>query len=151
MPVFQTTNQLLNYLKLQVTASLKETGEYVESEIKEQIEHDVYSFTPSQYERTGDLKNSVVSGEPINTGNTTSVSVGHDINLIHNHVSQADGMDVSPYIPYYVNEGAGPLFGEGFWTQTRTYIDHTIASLRNTGLHVALLRKSLQNKGIVTK
>ncbi len=37
MPVFQTTDQLLNYLKLQVTASLKETGEYVESEVKNKL------------------------------------------------------------------------------------------------------------------
>jgi len=141
----------LNYLKLQVATSLKETGEYVESEVKEQIDQDVYSYTPSQYDRTGDLKNSVVSREPINTDNTVSVLVEHDTNLIYNHISQADGMDVSPYIPYYVNEGAGPLFGDGFWTQKRAYIDHTLNKLRSTGSHVEMLRRSLKNKGIFTK
>ena len=151
MPVFQTTNQLLSYLKLQLAASLKETGEYVEAEVKKQIDQDVYSYTPSRYERSGDLKNSVVSSEPINTGNTVSVSIEHDTNLIHNHISQADGMDVSPYIPYYVNEGAGPLFGDGFWTQKRNYLEHTIISLRSKGSHVEVLRRSLKNKGIVTK
>lgn len=148
MPVFRTTNQLLSYLKLQVAASLKETGEYLESKVKEQIDHDVYSFTPTQYKRTGDLKDSVVSTTPINAGNTVSVSVEHNTNLIHNHISQVDGMDVSPYIPYYVNEGAGSLFGEGFWTQRRTYIDDVITSLRSTGSHVEVLRRSLKNKGI---
>ena len=151
MPVFNNTNELLNYLKLQIAASLKETGEYVENKVKEQIDQDVYSYTPSRYQRTGDLKESVVSREPINTGDTVSVSVEHDTNLIHNHVSQADGMDVSPYIPYYVNEGAGPLFGEGFWTQKRNYIDHAINSLRSTGSHVEVLKRSLKNKGIITK
>jgi len=151
MPVFNNTNELLKYLQLQIAASLKETGEYVENKVKEQIDQDVYSYTPSRYQRTGDLKESVVCREPINTGNKTSIVIEHDTHLINDHVSQADGMDVSPYIPYYVNEGAGPLFGEGFWTQKRQYIDHAISDLRSTGSHVEVLRRSLKNKGIVTK
>ncbi len=96
----------------------------------------MYSYTPSYYERTGDLKNSVVSREPISTGNTISVSVEHDKNLIHDHISESTGADVSAYIPYYVNEGAGSLFGEGFWTQKRDYMDHARDTLLSTGSHV---------------
>ena len=151
MPIFTNTTQLLNYFKLQLTASLKETGEYVESKVKEQIDQDVYSYTPSQYDRTGDLKSSVINREPINTGDTVSVSVEHDTSLIYYHISQVDGMDVSPYIPYYVNDGAGPLFGEGFWTQKRDYINHARDSLRSTGSHIEVLRRSLKSKGINTQ
>lgn len=149
MPQFSNLNDLVKYLKTQAKEAMAVTGEYIKDAIKEEIDQDVYSFTPSMYKRSFDLRESVVSEQPTETGNEISVLIHHDPSLMHDHYSAVTGEDLSAMIPYYVDEGkAGHIYGEGFWTEKRDYMGNAMNKLESSKSYLKVIKDSLKLKGV---
>jgi hypothetical protein len=157
MPQFNNLNELNTWLSQQIAQSMNDVGEMVVEKVKEHIESDVYSFDPKVYQRTNELKESIVHSTPIVNGDTVEVSIYPDAQLIHpsppnQHQSVISGDDYSPYVAITVEEGtSGKLFGEGYWTEPRPFMENTVAELEGSGLFADALKISLNKKGINTR
>lgn len=153
----KSLSELFAKLNQQIAISMNEVGEAVVEKVKEHIDTDVYSFDPSVYQRTNELKESIVQSQPVVNGNTVQILIYPDSSLIHpsspnQHQSVITGDDYSPYIAITVEEGtSGKLFGEGYWTEPRPFMENTVVELEGSGLFKDALRISLNKKGINVK
>lgn len=146
----------------QVLSKLKNnTGNIVEKDVapvlvdvvKKRIDDDVYSYDPIEYERTNELKESVINTNAEINGNNISVQIKHDTNLINSyspnqHMSAINGEDSSDIIPYIVHEGkSGKIFGEGVWTEPRPYMDNAREEIESSKMHTKIIKDKLKNIG----
>ena len=157
MPEFRSIADLNRYLIKVLKDSMEDVGRAVEHKVREKIEEEVYQnpTTPSMYERTGELKNSLIHTQPKQIGNEIVTEIKHDDNLIghyepNQHMSVVDGRDMSvESLAEIVNFGkAGHIFGTGYWTEPRPYIEDARQEVIDENLHYNTLKKSLQSKGL---
>ena len=157
MPDFRNLNELSEYMKKKVLpTAIKKVGNTVKDKLKDRIDKDVYSFSPSQYERTYQLRESVVVKSSEIKKDEITVEIGHDYDLINaippnKHVSVADQSDVSYWTGYWINFGqVGGIFGQGFWTKPRPYMDNTKKEIKKENTLKKELKKNLKKMNINT-
>ena len=115
--------------------ALKGTGEKTVDVAKDRMDKDVYAMSkgePAVYERTYQLRESLVSDDFKASGNTAEITIKHDTSQIHStapnqHYSVVDGSSSVDYIANIVNNGeSGLIFGSsGYWVKPRPYMDNT--------------------------
>jgi hypothetical protein len=154
---FKNLSDLNKYLMNKIAKSMYEVGEHAEQTVKEQIDIDVYSYQPSEYERTFELRDSVIHTEPEIINDLVSVEVKHDTDLIHpnkekyQHYSAGkwEPKEYNRYVAQTVHDGtSGHLFGEGFWTEPRPYMDHAKDKIKNSKLYINILKDNLRKQGL---
>lgn len=156
MPQFKNLTQLDVYLKKLIKNSMEDVGKVVENKTREKIDEVVYQAnTPSQYERTRELQNSLIHTQPKQFDNETVVEVKHDDAMFgwyepNQHISVLSGDELPvEVLAEIVNDGkAGHIFGEGFWTKPRPYIEESLEEIKKDKLHIKAMKDSLKSKGI---
>lgn len=156
---FKNLNSLFKYLRYEFKDNLKENGKQMENIVRDYVERDVYSYTPTKYERTYELRDSIVTREPRIYKENVSVKVEHEPDMMSNEPDRFihgsyfwDLTDVRFLLPYIINEGlSGDLFGEGFWTNPRPYWTNAYNHIVSNNIFFEEFKKSLTNKGIKFK
>jgi hypothetical protein len=152
-------------LKQKIAKALGKTGKnVVERVAKEHVDSDVYqAYSPSVYEASFDLRESIHSGNADINGNSIEVTVTHNIDEIHSeapnrHYSVVDSYsprDVSDWIPYLVSEGkTANIWGSDSNTaylNPRPYMDNAKEELEQSKEHVDDLVKNLRAEGLNAK
>ncbi len=148
-------------LKQKIAKAMVKEGEFLKEKVQERIEEDVYkSYSPTYYERSGDLKRSVFSKTPKVKNNSIEVEVKHNTDEINSnspnqHYSVVDGYspsDVSDWIPYLVTQGkTHPLWGENVYTRPRDYFENTKKQLESSGEHIDKMVEYLRAEGLNAK
>ena len=157
MPTFKNLKQLEKYLQLVVKDSMEDVGREAEHKVRKKIDEMVYQnpTEPSDYERTRELKNSLVHTQPKQNGNEITVEIKHEDSLIgyyepNQHMSVVDGselpVDALAEIVHYGK--SGKIFGEGYWTKPRPYMETAKEEIIEEKLHVKALKNSLKKKGL---
>lgn len=159
MPSFSNLAQLEKYLQKVVRDSMEDVGVAVEDKVREKIEDEVYQnpTQTAQYKRTHELANSLTHSQPKQTGNEITVEVKHEDDLIghyapNQHMSVVDGSKLSvESLAEIVNYGlSGDIFGQGYWTESRSYFSDAEKEVLDSKLHVKAMKDSLHSKGIDT-
>ena len=113
--------------------------------VKRHVEDDVYSkYTPAEYKRTGDLKNSVQKEVEL-CGDNIEININHDDDQL-NYESLL-GQELDPQkVPWLIEEGKiHPLFGGGFsYLQARPYMSNAHGEIK--GLIEKILGKAIVNR-----
>lgn len=111
--------------------ALKGAGEKAVEVVKDRVDKDVYGTgSPTVYERTYQLRESLVADDFKSSGNTAEITIKHDTSQIHStapnqHYSVVDGSSSVESIAEIVHDGkSGRVFGEGYWTKPRPYMDN---------------------------
>ena len=162
MPVFDNLKQLEVYLLKAITDSMEDVGKAVEQKTREVIEREVYQNPTdsglAEYERTRELKNSLIHTTPKKNNNEVTTEIKHDeSNFGHyapnQHMSVVDGRELPiDALAEIVNFGkSGKIFGEGYWTKPRPYIEITKEEVEKEKLHVKAMKESLIKKGFDVK
>lgn len=160
MPNFKNLKELEDYMRKRVLpTAMEEVGEKIEDKLKTRITKDVYnSYTPEQYDRTYELRDSITSTEPVDISGTIYVEVKHDDSLIHavppnHHMSIVNNSDVSSFIGQWINYGDVPnIFNDRnyVWMNPRPYMDNTKEEIRKFKLLKKELKKSIRKLNIKT-
>lgn len=157
MPNFRNLKDLERYMKKILKDSMEDAGREIEHTLRDQIDEDVYnSYDPKEYERTRELKNSVMHTQPKEINGQIFVEIGHDYNQIYSNPEKYQhasvwGDDVSEYLPKWINDGTiGLAFGKGAWTEPRPYMDNTKEKIKDKGLFERELKVALEKRGIKT-
>lgn len=151
-------SQLLIELQKARDKALKGAGDKTSELVKKRIDEDVYDAgTPSEYIRTYELRESIRSSDVKSSGNTAEVEVKHDTSLIHSnptlnqHASAIDGSSSVDSIAEIVHDGkSGGLFGQGFWTQKRPYMDNAKEEMED-GKYKQFMMEELKKMGYKVK
>ena len=132
--------QLAKELQKARDKALKGAGEKGKELTKKRVDVDVYAMSkgePAVYERTFQLRESLVADDFKASGNTAEITIKHDTNQIHStapnqHYSVVDGSSSVESIAEIVNNGeSGKIFGEGYWTQKRSYMDNAREEMKD--------------------
>ena len=157
MQTFNNLKQLEKYLLKVVTDSMEDVGSVGEKVSREEMEEKVYNnpSQPAMYDRTRELQNSLIHTQPVKNGNEVTVEIRHEDDLIghyapNQHMSVIDGRELPvDALAEIVNYGkSGHIFGEGYWTEPRPYMDSARERIENEKLHVKAMKESLRNKGL---
>ncbi len=157
MPDFKDLKSLEAYLKKAIVDSMEDVGKSAEYHVREQIEEKVYQnpTTPQDYERTRELKNSLVHTYPKVNNNEIITEIKHETNLMGSYVPNQHMSVVydTPFIESLaeiVNYGkAGHIFGTGYWTEPRPYMDDAKKDLKG-GLVKKYMKNALNKRGLNT-
>lgn len=124
-------SELEKKLKQARSEALQAASETASDYTKDVVERVVYGAgSPTVYERTYDLKDSIREN-PVqgSTRTTATVVIDHDITQIstdltmYQHGSPQSG-SVADVIPEIVHGGlSGDMFGDGYWRRPRPYMD----------------------------
>lgn len=155
---FKSLKELAKYMNEKaLPKAMDGVGEKCKNIVKNRIDEDVYEkYTPVEYDRSYELRNSIISTEPTNNNGTITVEVKHDTNLINatppnQHMSVVDQSDVSSHLPKWINDGnIGHVFGQGEWTEPRPYRDNTIEQIKQNDIFKKELKKELSKQNIET-
>ena len=157
MPTFSSATAFSAYIKTVLRRGMKEVGKNVVKVVKRRIVIDVYGAgTPTKYQRTFQLRDSVTHTSPKREAEGISVQVYHDTSKIDSAPDQFihgsnywSPRDYSQYLPETVHYGrSGSLFGYGFWTEERPYMTNAIEEIRHRNIHVVTLKRSLRSQGV---
>jgi hypothetical protein len=160
MPEINSMSDLKKYLAKIVIDSMEDVGDVIENKLKDVIEQEVYHnpTNPEVYERTRELETSIIHTPPTQNRNEIITEVKHDDSLFghyapNQHVSVVDESELPVNaIAEIVNYGkAGHIFGTGYWTEPRPYMDTAKEEIIDEKLHVRALKNSLESKGIKTE
>ncbi|ATF13695.1 hypothetical protein A616_17405 [Brevibacillus brevis X23] len=136
---FRNLNELNRFLNNQVKQSLvKDVGVKVKQVMQEHVVDDVYdAYSPTQYERTGELAKEIDVKQCIN------------------------GVEITPtredngrYIPSIIESGQGYSWkGSEIYStqQKRPFVENTRREIVEKNIHVEELRKSLRMRGFEVK
>lgn len=164
MPNFSSIKDLEKYLQAKILESMKDVGAAAEATVKKHVDTDVYGKKkdPEEYIRTYELRDSVTFTAYEETTNHYEVMVYNDSEQIgsyapnqHYTVHHWEGsrytLDYSEYVAETVNDGtSGRLFGTGYWTIPRPFMDNARKEIKEKKLHVQALSNSLKRAGIET-
>lgn len=152
---FKSLAEIESYFNTNIAPKvMKKASEEPKQMLKDNVDKNVYNYTPSTYERTFELRDSIIATEPQNVNNKTTVEIKHDENKIHpyspnQHMSVITGEDISTYLPQWINDGTiGHIFGQGVWTEPRPYMDDTVRQMEQENTFENEVKKSLQKQGI---
>lgn len=139
--------ELQKVIEKAVKDSLKDLGEDIEDIVREEVHKHVYSsYSPVEYERTGDLGNSIES----KAVGKSQVEIKHDTSKI-SATSVKTGASVGAYLPEIVHDtGAPNIFNSKSypWMKSRPYMTKAVERLGRTNEHVSSMKKSLKAKGL---
>lgn len=152
---FANLDDLQKHLMKEISNAMRNevAGEAVEV-VKDRIRKDVESHEPALYERTGELRESVQGKEEQISKNVSRLKIDHDTSKIrpqgeNQHKSVVDGRPSNDVLPEIVHDGkSGHIFGEGFWTEPRPYMDNAKTEIETYNKHVNSLKKGLQRNGL---
>lgn len=161
-------SQLLIELQKVRDKALEGTGEKAKELVKDRIDKDVYDvYSPTDYIRTNDLRESVQPSKVKSNGNVAEVTIGHDINLIRStgnqHRSIADDSSSVDSIAEIVHNGkVGAIYQSGYWrdapwyddsdafANSRPYMDNAKEEMEN-GKYRDFMVEELEKQGIKVK
>lgn len=159
MASFTDLKSLLRHIEKDIKNGMREVGKEAKQITKKHVDDDVYDkYSPSVYDRTGQLKDSIESFEITGTEGEHGVIIQHDTSKItsskdptYNHYSRKPNghdPDVSDEYMEWVHDGrSGGAFGFGEWQKPRPYMDNARNEIKNTNVHVKTLKSSLTQKG----
>lgn len=162
MATVKTWKDLEKALKQVAKEALTESKEEMKDIVKENIQDLVYNqYDPTQYERTGQLKDSLVASDVEEKGNMFETSIHHDTDLIHansdlgQHASLIDGRSSIDTIAEIVHDGYAPnIFNDKvdyIWMYPRPYMYVSWKDIKYNGKYKVAMQRSLEKKGIKTK
>lgn len=149
-------SQLESVIRDAVKNSMEDLGKKGEEVAKENIEKVVYgAYSPVEYERTGQLKDSITSKETKNTGNSFEVEIYHDTSKItegypNQHMSVITEASSAHSIAEIVHDGKAPnIFNDKnyAWMSARPYMDTTKDEIIKNKLHIKTVKDSLKSQG----
>ncbi len=151
-------SQLLKELQKARDRALEGTGKKTEDVVKKRIDTDVYDVgDPKEYIRTFELRESIKSSNIKSSGDIAEVEIKHDTSLIHSnpslnqHASAIDGSSSVDSIAEIVHDGkSGKLFGQGFWTKKRPYMDNAKEEMED-GKYKQFMMEELKRMGYKVK
>jgi hypothetical protein len=128
----------------------------VEQAMKDMIDKDVYqAHTPNQYERTHQLRDSVIASKTESIRGGGRVKIYHDESKInyqplYQHGSPLSG-DISKWIPEIIAFNfSGELFGfDKWWHHRVNYYTDTLKLLKEKGMLSKWFKEGLKNRGII--
>ncbi|TPG68896.1 hypothetical protein EEL31_10385 [Brevibacillus laterosporus] len=133
MPKFKSIDELNKYLAKQISESLNEVGDATKNTMQKHVKTDVYdAYTPTQYDRTGQLRNDI---EVKVKGNTVSISP-----------IRRDG---DKYIPTIIETGHGYDWKNSNIYQSkqkRPFVQNTENEIVKNDLHIKTMKKSLKKR-----
>lgn len=127
-----TYSELLRELQKVKDKALIKAGEKAEELVKKQIQSEVYDIPAGTYERTYNLKDSMMAFPLEKKGNVSEVKVAHDwmnmsynVNKFQHGSNYWDPNDYRQYVAETVHYGlSGKLFGVGkHWHEPKPYMD----------------------------
>lgn len=131
-----------------MSASLVDVGDDAKEIVKKRIDSDVYGAgSPSEYIRTQAFRESQTCTVK-SVGNPAVVEIKSDGG--GGHYSVVDGSSVGNMDKIIHDGRAGRIFGSGFWTSSRPYMDNAKQELRS-GKFKALMVKALRSNGLRVK
>ena len=148
-------SQLLKELQKARDKALKGTGEKAVEVVKDRVDKDVYAMSkgePAVYERTYQLRDSLVADDFKADGNSAEITIKHDTNQIHStapnqHYSVVDGSSSVDSIAEIVHDGkSGLIFKNGYWTEPRPYMDNA-KEIMEKGKYKDFMKEELKNQG----
>lgn len=92
---FETTESLKNYILSKINIAIQETQERVYEIIHKFVKQYYAEYSPSIYERTYQLFNSLVKSEIKESGNGYIAEIYFDIGLLDYHMKRIHGIEVS--------------------------------------------------------
>ena len=152
-------SQLLIELQKVRDKALKATGEKTKELVKEQIQQEVYNIPEGEYERTGQLKDSMTSFPLESKGNVAEVKIAHDIeSMTYNTEKFQHGSnywnpnDYREYVAETVHDGtSGNQFGVNkHWHEPKPYMDNAQKEMED-GKYKQFMIESLRKQGINAK
>lgn len=149
--LFDNNKQIMEYIRKQVRASTEKLGEHVKEKAKRQIEEDIYSYNPVEYERTNTLKDSLVyrAGEDRKDG--IDIFIEHDEDFMKFR-SLVTGEEVSEFLPFWIHEGYVPNIFNNIanypWMKPRPYMTHTVEKLNKDKSHIKVFKAELKKRGL---
>ena len=152
-------SQLLIELQKVRDKALKATGEKTKELVKEQIQQEVYSIPEGEYERTGQLKDSMTNFPLESKGNVAEVKIAHDIDSMtydtekFQHGSNYwEPNDYRKYVAQTVHDGtSGSLFGVNkHWHEPKPYMDNAKKEMED-GKYKKFMEEEINAMGIKTK
>lgn len=162
MADFENIDDLFSEIqKLVEEVMNEEVGKHVKDTVKDQIQKDIYEnpTSPKVYERTGDLKRSVVNSKAETKDNEVSIVIDNDSDKIRSQApnkhysvmpSKGYGTDFSEYVAWTVHEGRSGTqpFGKGYWTKRRPFMDNAFRKmLASKSVEKAFIR-GLKARGV---
>lgn len=154
--------ELQREMMKQVKSAMKAESDWLVDYTKDMVDKTVYdTYTPvnNGYERTGKLKDSVDITKTKDTGNSYSMTVGHNLKGVYWH-SVADYRKVG--VPYIVHYGkVGTYKGMGYdqygtpnvyhninpvgevYGRRRPYMDYTVKALKTSDLYLKKIASNL--------
>ncbi|MDH6674436.1 hypothetical protein M2277_005128 [Paenibacillus sp. LBL] len=160
MPTFKNMKELEKYLQRKLESSMQDVGKMGEATVKQHVDKDVYGVaTPEEYERTGDLKKSVVyeldhirGGFQVDIYNDSDLIRSAKPNQHYSVVESENGsypLDYSEFVAETVHNGtSGLIFGTGYWTSPRPFMSNAANEIRSKKLHLYKLQEGLKKNGI---
>lgn len=157
MASVKTWGQLEKALQQARDKALKGTGEKTKELVKDRIDKDVYAAgSPTTYERTYELRESVQPSKVESKGSTAEVKIGHDEGLIgsyspNQHYSIVDGSSSVHSIAEIVHDGkSSHILGTGYWTKKRPYMDNAKKEMKD-GKYKDFMIEMLKKQGFDAK
>lgn len=143
--------ELERAIKRAAKEGMKRVGKETKAKVKERIDSDVYGvYTPSEYTRTFELKESVDVKEYGELG----IEIYHDTGKIspyspNQHMSVINGRSSASSIPEIVHDGlSGSVFGtSGAYMSSRPYMDNARAEIKSTQMAEKILKDVFRSKG----
>ena len=139
--------------------ALEATGEKAKELVKEEIDKEVYSIPEGNYERTGQLRDTMTNFPLEDKGNVAEVEIAHDwFNMQYDvekfqHASPYwSPWKYTRYVAETVHEGtSGNLFGKnGHWHERKPYMDNA-KEIMEKGEYKKMMIEELKKQGIDAK
>lgn len=125
--------------------------------VKDRIDKDVYAAgSPTVYERTYELRESVEAGKVSVGKSIVETEIGHNPTEIgsyepNQHYSIVDGSHSSDSIAEIVHDGkSSHILGTGFWTKKRPYMDNAKEEMKD-GKYKKFMVEELKKQGLSVK
>ena len=154
----RTYSELLKELKKVRNKALEGAGEKARDLVKEEIQKEVYNIPEGAYERTGELKESLIDFPLEEKGDIAQVAIKHDWeNLMTATASKFQHAspywspwNYRPYVARTVHDGlSGGLFGTSenlHWRKPKPYMDNAKETLRK-GKYKEYMKEELVGMG----
>lgn len=151
-------NDFFKYLnstiKPRIKYSLQQSAEDVEQMVRDYLMETLYSTSPSEYERTYELVNSVTHTNVEQVGDVFYVKIYYDTDKIKPHILEHKwnqhatfwGVDMSEYLPLWIEKGTE---GNPYYQHEDYRVIETVAGW--TTLITKKIREHLKNNGLNVK
>ena len=137
--------------------AMPKVGDKTAELVKDRIDKDVYATgSPTVYERTYELRDSVEAGKITVGKSTVETEIGHNPTEIgsyepNQHYSIVDGSHSSDSIAEIVHDGkSSHILGTGFWTKKRPYMDNAKKEMKD-GKYKDFMIEQLRKQGFDAK